>query len=53
LQFGIKIGSDCEYGGLYYLNDGTFHSGLAAFSPSDTLLQWHHTLEYLSLEKLR
>ena len=39
LQTGMKIGSDCEYGDLYYLDDDTLHSGLAVISPSDTPLQ--------------
>ena len=36
------IGSSREYSGLYYLDDGTLHSHLAAIFLSDTPLQWHH-----------
>ena len=47
------IGWSREHSGLYYLDDGTLHSDLAAISPCDTPLQWHHRLGHPSLQSLR
>jgi len=48
----VKIGSSCEYDGLYYLDDGILHADLAAIPPSHTLLQYYYMLGYPSLQKL-
>jgi len=42
LQTGMKIGLGREYVVFYCLDDDTLHSGLAAISPSNTPLKWHH-----------
>jgi len=38
VQTRVRIDLGCEYGGLYYLDDGTLHSYLATISPFDTPL---------------
>ena len=49
----MKISLNSKYDGIYYLDDSTLHSTLAAIFPSDTPLQWHHRSGHRSLQKLR